>query len=31
MTHQWANTINGWKDIAELLFIPVEACEVEEN
>ena len=29
--NQWANTINGWKDIAELLFIPVEACEVEEN
>ena len=26
----WANTINGWKDIAELLFIPVKACEVEE-
>ena len=29
--NEWANTINGWKDIAELLFIPVEACEVEEN
>jgi len=29
--NQWANTINGWKDIAELLFIPIEACEVEEN
>ena len=28
--NQWANTINGWKDIAELLLIPVEACEVEE-
>ena len=29
--NEWANTINGWKDIAELLFIPLEACEVEEN
>ena len=29
--NEWANTINGWRDIAELLFIPVEACEVEEN
>ena len=29
--NEWANTINGWKDIAELLFIPIEACEVEEN
>ena len=28
--NEWANTINGWRDIAELLFIPVEACEVEE-
>jgi len=27
----WANKINGWKDIAELLFIPVEACTIEEN
>jgi len=29
--NEWANTINGWKDVAELLFIPIEACEVEEN
>jgi len=29
--NQWANTINGWKDIAELLFIPIEACSVEEE
>jgi len=29
--NQWANTINGWKDIAELLFIPVEACTTEEQ
>ena len=28
--NEWANTINGWKDVAELLFIPVEACSVEE-
>ena len=27
----WANAIYGWNDIAELLFIPVEACEVEES
>jgi ParB-like chromosome segregation protein Spo0J len=29
--NEWANTINGWKDIAELLFIPVEACTTEEQ
>ena len=29
--NEWANTINGWKDVAELLFIPVEACTVEER
>ena len=29
--NEWANTINGWKDVAELLFIPVEACTVEEK
>lgn len=29
--NEWANSIYGWKDIAELLFIPVEACEVEEK
>jgi ParB-like chromosome segregation protein Spo0J len=29
--NEWANSIYGWKDIAELLFIPIEACEVEEN
>ena len=27
--NEWANTINGWKDIAELLFIPIEACTTE--
>ncbi len=27
--NQWANTIYGWKDIAELLWIPVEACTTE--
>ncbi len=27
--NEWANTIYGWKDIAELLFIPVEACSTE--
>lgn len=25
----WANAIYGWKDIAELLWIPVEACSTE--
>jgi ParB-like chromosome segregation protein Spo0J len=29
--NEWANSIYGWKDVAELLFIPVEACEVEET
>ena len=29
--NQWANTINGWKDIAELLLIPVKACTTEED
>jgi len=29
--NSWANKINGWKDIAELLFIPVESCTIEEN
>ena len=28
--NEWANTINGWKDIAELLFIPLQACTVED-
>jgi ParB-like chromosome segregation protein Spo0J len=27
--NEWANTINGWKDIAELLFIPLDACTTE--
>ena len=27
--NEWANTINGWKDIAELLFMPIEACTTE--
>jgi ParB-like chromosome segregation protein Spo0J len=27
--NEWANTINGWKDVAELLFIPLEACTTE--
>jgi ParB-like chromosome segregation protein Spo0J len=26
----WANTIYGWTDIAELLWIPLEACEQSE-
>ena len=25
----WANAIYGWKDIAELLLIPIEACSTE--
>lgn len=29
--HEWANTIYGWQDIAELLFIPIEACSLEEE
>jgi ParB-like chromosome segregation protein Spo0J len=29
--NEWANTINGWKDIAELLWIPLEACTTEEE
>ncbi len=29
--NSWANTINGWKDIAELLWIPIEACTVEDK
>jgi len=27
--NQWANAIYGWKDIAELLLIPIEACSTE--
>jgi ParB-like chromosome segregation protein Spo0J len=27
--NEWANSIYGWKDIAELLFIPIEACTTE--
>lgn len=27
--NKWANTIYGWKDIAELLLIPIEACSTE--
>lgn len=27
----WASSIWGWKDIAELLLIPIEACSVEEE
>ena len=26
----WAGSIWGWKDVAELLLIPIEACSVEE-
>lgn len=27
--NEWANAIYGWKDIAQLLFIPIEACSTE--
>ena len=27
--NEWANAIYGWKDIAQLLFIPVDACTTE--
>ena len=27
--NEWANAIYGWKDVAQLLFIPVEACTTE--
>jgi ParB-like chromosome segregation protein Spo0J len=27
--NEWANSIYGWKDIAELLFIPLESCTTE--
>lgn len=27
--NEWANSIYGWKDVAELLFIPLEACTTE--
>jgi hypothetical protein len=27
--HEWSNAIYGWKDVAQLLFIPVEACTTE--
>ena len=27
----WANTIYGWRDVAELLLIPLEACSTEEE
>jgi len=27
--NEWSNAIYNWKDIAELLFIPVEACSTE--
>lgn len=29
--NSWANAIQGWTDIAELLRMPIEACTVEEN
>jgi hypothetical protein len=28
--NSWANAIQGWTDIAELLRMPLEACTVEE-
>lgn len=27
--NEWSNAIYNWKDIAELLFIPIEACSTE--
>jgi hypothetical protein len=27
--NEWANTINGWKDVAELLMLPIDACTTE--
>ena len=29
--NEWANTIYGWKDVAELLSIPIEACSIDEE
>jgi len=29
--NEWANAIYNWQDIAQLLFIPVEACSIEED
>lgn len=29
--NEWANAVYGWKDIAMMLLIPVEACTVEER
>jgi ParB-like chromosome segregation protein Spo0J len=29
--NSWANAIQGWTDIAELLQFPIEACTVEER
>ena len=27
--NEWANAVYGWKDIAQMLFIPIEACSTE--
>jgi hypothetical protein len=27
--NEWANSIYGWKDIAELLSLPIDACTTE--
>lgn len=27
--NEWANAIHGWKDVAELLLIPLDACTTE--
>jgi len=29
--NDWANTIYGWRDVVELLAMPMEACSLEEN
>lgn len=29
--NKWANEIWGWKDVAELLLMPIEACSEEEK
>jgi len=29
--NKWANAIYGWKDIAELLWLPLKACTTEEE
>jgi len=28
--NEWANAIYNWQDVAQLLFIPLEACSLEE-